>query len=366
MIRNFYGSIAFTAVALGLSAWLGFSEGGTIVSALTMMFLAGVLGVMETSLSLDNAIVNATVLKDMDPVWQRRFLTWGMLIAVFGMRVLFPILIVSFSAWVWPWEATRIAFADHALYEKIVTGAHVGISGFGGAFLMLVGLTFFFDDDREHHWLAPIEKPLSAFAKIPHSPYIATAAIVLGLSFLVEWHEQKTFLIAGFAGIATYFAVQLFGDKVGGEEDATGKIVRSGAGAFMYLEVLDASFSFDGVIGAFAVTNNIILIALGLGIGAMFVRSMTIALVKGGHLSEFRYLEPGAFYAIIALAAIMLTSIRIETPEIVTGLIGAIIIGAALWASIRHRKLFPDEYLEEGEADVILPTGDVIPGGRTI
>src|SRR3546814_6497104 len=85
----------------------------------------------------------------------------------------------------------------------------------------------------------------------------------------------------------------------------TGQVAKAGFGAFLYLEVLDASFSFDGVIGAFALSNNLFIIAIGLGIGAMFVRSMTIFLVKQGTLSEYRYLEHGAFYAIIALAAIM-------------------------------------------------------------
>ncbi|WP_137405761.1 DUF475 domain-containing protein [Sphingobium sp. MP9-4] len=364
-MKNFTGSLAFTVFALIAAGLVGYSESGLLSGALSMAFLALVLGVMETSLSLDNAVVNATVLKDMDEVWRRRFLTWGMLIAVFGMRIIFPILIVSFSAFVWPWEAARIAVTEHELYEQIVTGAHVGISGFGGAFLMLVGLSFFFDDEREHHWLGFIEGPLSAFAKIPYSPYIATVAIVAGLSFLVHGHEQQTFLIAGLAGVVVYFLVQWFGDLVGGEEDATGAVVRSGAGAFLYLEVLDASFSFDGVIGAFAITNNIILIALGLGIGAFFVRSMTIALVKGGHLAEFRFLEPGAFYAIIALGMIMLLSIRIETPEVVTGLLGAAILALSLWASVRHRKRFPHEYEESGEAEAILPTGQVIVGAHT-
>ncbi|MGH6614003.1 DUF475 domain-containing protein [Sphingomonas sp.] len=365
MMKTFYGSIAFTVIALILAGVLGLSQ-GQIGLALQFVFLALVLGVMETSLSLDNAVVNASILKDMPPIWQQRFLTWGILIAVFGMRIIFPILIVSVSAWVSPWEATRIALVDQLRYEQIVTGAHIGISGFGGAFLMLVGLTFFFDDNREHHWLGFIEKPLAAFAKIPFSAYIATTAIVVGLSFMVHGEEQKTFLIAGLCGVVAFFGVQKIGDLVGGDEDATtGKVVRSGAGAFIYLEFLDASFSFDGVIGAFAITNNIILIALGLGIGAMFVRSMTIALVRGGHLAEFRFLEPGAFYAIIALATIMLLSIRIETPEVITGLIGACIIGVSLYASIRHKKLFPHEYAEDGEADVILPTGDVTPGRHT-
>jgi len=364
-MKNFYGSILFTIVALILAGVLGYAETGLVSGILSMVFLAMVLGVMETSLSLDNAVVNASILKDMDPVWQRRFLTWGILIAVFGMRIIFPVLIVAISAWVSPWEAVRIAVTDHKLYEQIVTGAHIGISGFGGAFLLLVGLTFFLDTDREHHWLPFIERPLAALARIPLAPYLLTAAAIVALSFSVDAEEQKTFLIAGLSGVATYFAVQKFGDMMGGEADATGTIVRSGAGAFVYLEFLDASFSFDGVIGAFAITNNIILIALGLGIGAMFVRSMTVALVRGGHLAEYRFLEPGAFYAIIALAVIMLISIRVETPEIVTGLIGAAFIGASLYASVRHKKRFPEEYAEDGEADAILPSGQIVPGVHT-
>ncbi|WP_159832135.1 DUF475 domain-containing protein [Novosphingobium sp. TCA1] len=361
-MKHFTGSIVFTIICLIAAGFLGYSETGLIGPALSMVFLAGVLGIMETSLSLDNAVVNASILKDMDEKWQRRFLTWGILIAVFGMRIVFPIVIVSVAAWVSPIEATRIALSDHQLYEQIVTGAHVGISGFGGAFLMLVGLSFFFDTDREHLWLGFIEKPLGLIGKIPFAPYATTALIICGLSFLVGPEEQRTFLIAGLSGVATYFAVQMFGDMMGGEEDeTTGKIVRSGAAAFVYLEFLDASFSFDGVIGAFAITNNIILIALGLGIGAMFVRSMTVALVRGGHLSEFRFLEPGAFYAILALSVIMLLSIRVETPEVVTGLLGAAIIGVSLWASISHKKRFPHEYEEDGEVEAILPTGNVVP-----
>lgn len=361
-MKNFKGSLIFTACALLLAGIAGYSESGLIGVAFTSVLLAAILGLMETSLSLDNAVVNSTILRDMDKKWQDRFLSWGIIIAVFGMRIVFPLAIVSISAWVSPIEAGRISIFDHERYEQIVTGAHIGISGFGGAFLALVGLTFFFDPDREHLWLPFIEKPLAAIGRVKFAPYIVAVMIIVGLSFLLDAAEQRTFLIAGGSGIATYFAVQLFGDFMGGEEDAvTGKIVRTGAAGFVYLEFLDASFSFDGVIGAFAITNDIIIIALGLGIGAMFVRSMTVALVRGGTLSEYRYLEPGAFYAIMALAAIMLLSIRIHTPEIVTGLIGAAFIGAAYYSSVRHKKLHPNEYEDDGEVEMILPTGDAIP-----
>lgn len=365
IIKNFWGSFLFTLVALILAGWLGYNQTGLVSGALSLMFLAAVLGVMETSLSLDNAVVNASVLKDMSPVWQRRFLTWGIAIAVFGMRIVFPVLIVAFAAMVTPWEALEIAIADRVRYQETVEAAHIGISGFGGAFLLLVGLTFFFDKEREHLWLPPIEKPLAALAAIPLAAYLFAVLALGGFSLLVSGEEQRTFLTAALSGVAVYFVVEKLGDWLGAEEDATGTVVRSGLGGFIYLEFLDASFSFDGVIGAFAITNDILLIALGLGIGAMFVRSMTVALVRGGHLAEFRFLESGAFYAILALAVIMLLSIRVHVPEVITGLLGATIIGIALWHSINHKKRFPHEYAEDGEADAIMPGGEVKRGMHT-
>jgi hypothetical protein len=119
---------------------------------------------------------------------------------------------------------------------------------------------------------------------------------------------------------------------------AAGITVRSGMAGFLYLNVLDASFSFDGVIGAFALSNNMIVIALGLSIGAMFVRSLTIMLVRRGTLDEYRYLEHGAFWAIVALAIIMLLSVKFDFSETFTGLIGAVLIGASLAWSVRYKR----------------------------
>ncbi|MFO0005646.1 MAG: DUF475 domain-containing protein, partial [bacterium] len=97
---------------------------------------------------------------------------------------------------------------------------------------------------------------------------------------------------------------------------------RSGIAAFLYLEVLDASFSFDGVIGAFAITRDVVIIMLGLAIGAMFVRSMTVYLVNKGTLDRFVFLEHGAHYAIGVLAVIMLIGTVQHVPEVLTGFIG--------------------------------------------
>ncbi|MGH8498890.1 MAG: DUF475 domain-containing protein, partial [Methylococcales bacterium] len=115
-------------------------------------------------------------------------------------------------------------------------------------------------------------------------------------------------------------------------------IKKAGFMSFLYLEVLDASFSFDGVIGAFAVTQDVIIIMLGLAIGAMFVRSLTVFLVRQGTLDEYVFLEHGAHYAIGALAGIMLISISYHISEVITGLTGAIFIGLSVYSSIQYKK----------------------------
>lgn len=349
MFSQYKGSIAFTFACLALGAWYGWFQTGTVAGTLSLLWIVIVLSVLEVSLSFDNAVVNAAVLEEMDEVWQRRFLTWGMVIAVFGMRIVFPLAIVGIAARLGPVEALQLSLNDPARYETIVSSAHVGIAGFGGAFLAMVGLSFFFDGEKDVHWIEWIETRLSTISNIKAAEI---ALLLLGLytiSLLLEPADALTFMVSGCLGIVTFIAVEALGTVLEMREQALalqGAVVRSGLGGFLYLNVLDASFSFDGVIGAFALSNNMVVIALGLSIGAMFVRSMTIMLVQKGTLSEYRYLEHGAFWAIIALGAIMLLSAKFHIPETVTGLIGAVLIGASLWWSIRHNRKFPDAELE--------------------
>ena len=153
--------------------------------------------------------------------------------------------------------------------------------------------------------------------------------------------RQLAVLIAGLWGILTYVAVDVISSLLEKEEDdpkVGDMIKRGGVGGFLYLEVLDASFSFDGVIGALAITKDIVIIMIGLAVGAMFVRSMTVYLVRKGTLEKFVFLEHGAHYAIGILALIMLASMKFHIPEIFTGLIGVAFILASLWSSILHRK----------------------------
>ena len=334
----FRNSYLVTAAGLGLGAFIGWKATGTLIGVLSTMFIVAVLAILEVSLSFDNAVVNATVLKEMTPAWRRRFITWGIAIAVFGMRIIFPLAIVAIIAQIDPFSALIMAATDPDRYSRVLTSAHVSVSAFGGAFLAMVGLKHFFDHEKDVHWIAIIERPLTRLGRI--------AAVELGLVLLLlylvsSWlpgHEQVGFLVAGIFGLVSYIAVDGIAAVLSVESAVTGEVVRSGAAAFLYLEVLDASFSFDGVIGAFALSNNLFVIAIGLGVGAMFVRSLTIMLVEQEALASYRYLEHGAFYAIVALAVIMFVNTISHIPEVVTGLIGAGFIGAAFVDSIRYNR----------------------------
>ncbi|QEA17580.1 DUF475 domain-containing protein [Novosphingobium ginsenosidimutans] len=349
MMRFYKGSILFTLVCLALGAWYGWAMTGNVAATASMLWIIFVLSILEVSLSFDNAVVNAAVLKDMDDVWQRRFLTWGMVIAVFGMRIVFPLAIVAIAAGLGPIDALNLSLNNPAEYERIVNSAHVGIAGFGGAFLAMVGLSFFFDGEKDVHWITWIEEKLSLVSNIKAAEIALLLLVLYAISGILPADEALTFLVSGVLGLVTFIAVEAISTILEMREEAMklqGAVVRSGLGGFLYLNILDASFSFDGVIGAFALSNNMVIIALGLSIGAMFVRSMTIHLVKQGTLAEYRYLEHGAFWAIIALGAIMLLSARFHIPETVTGLIGAVLIGLSLWWSIRHNRRNPDGELE--------------------
>ncbi|MFN2100843.1 DUF475 domain-containing protein [Altererythrobacter sp. MF3-039] len=341
LLRFYKFSFVFTLICLGLAIWYGWSSTGSVTDTLGILWIVVVLSVLEVSLSFDNAVVNASVLKEMSDVWQRRFLTWGIAFAVFGMRIVFPLAIVAIAAGIGPMETIRLSLNDPVEYERLVSSAHIGIAGFGGAFLAMVGLKFFFDMDKEIHWIATIEEFLSKFAALPAAEIGILLLVLWGISSTLPPDDALTFLIAGILGLVTFIAVEGINAMLELHEEKqrlTGAVVRSGLGGFLYLNVLDASFSFDGVIGAFALSNNMVIIALGLSIGAIFVRSMTIHLVKQGTLAQYRYLENGAFWAIIVLGMIMLVSAKVHIPETITGLIGAVLIGLSLWWSIRHNR----------------------------
>jgi hypothetical protein len=346
-----------------------------IYGSWSAVVLAAILGILEVSLSFDNAVINATILERMSEFWQKMFLTVGILIAVFGMRLLLPLLIVYFAAGLPPVEAFQLAMnppADDAAYfpdgspsyETLLTEAHPIIAAFGGMFLLMLFLNWLFEE-KEHTWLTWLERPLAKAGRLD-SMAILVACLLLLVTSETLAEDAETVLFAGLLGLVVYLAVNGLGaffenaEHIGegpaeGSEPetdvdhqprpagrntklakATGK---AGFFLFLYLEVLDASFSFDGVIGAFAITSDPIIIALGLGlIGAMFVRSLTVYLVRKGTLAEYVYLEHGAHWAIGALALILFISIGVHISEFITGLLGVAFIGASLWSSIRRNN----------------------------
>ncbi|MFD0444008.1 DUF475 domain-containing protein [Streptomyces indonesiensis] len=377
LLKTFGWSFAITAIGLALAGVLWGWQGLAIV---------GILSILEISLSFDNAVINAGILRKMNAFWQKIFLTVGILIAVFGMRLVFPVIIVAVTAKMSPIEAVDLAINDKNQYEHLVTAAHPAIAAFGGIFLLMIFLDFIFEE-RDIRWLGWLEKPLAKLGKLDtFSIVVALIGLLIAATTVATdvahggGDKSATVLLSGVAGLLTYLIVGgisgYFEDKLEEEEDEdeddeagaaegegdegakaatnaqlNGSGGRGSSGAsvvglaskaafflFLYLEVIDASFSFDGVIGAFAITNDIFEMALGLGIGAMYIRSLTVFLVRRGTLDDYVYLEHGAHYAIGALAVILLVTIKYEINEVITGLVGVVLIAASYWSSVRRNR----------------------------
>lgn len=327
---------AFSALAtLGILLALLFGLGtGALVLTL-------ILAVVELTFSFDNAILNAKVLGKLSRPWQLLFLTVGIFIAIFGMRIVFPIVIVMITAGLGWGEVINLALHHSVEYAHHLEQAHTSIAAFGGAFLLMLALTFFFDDERDIHWIGVVERQLTRFSHWLVAPAVAVL-VVIGCTLLpANTHASET-LVAGLLGAATYFLLQSFNGLFARlQPSGVQKGGQTGIAALMsliYLEVLDASFSFDGVIGAFAITSNVLLIAAGLGIGALWVRSLTVFMVRRRTLGNYVYLEHGAHYTVFILAVVLLASIMWEISDYIPGLVGVGVIGASIAASVQQRR----------------------------
>ena len=333
-MRHFFWSHVVTVAALMAAyAWAGV-EGLVITSLLVLM---------EISFSCDNAIVNAVVLKQMEKKWQQRFLTWGILIAVFAVRLLFPILIVAFATGLGTWQVVKIAIDDPAQYTHFLHESHAQIAAFGGMFLLMVFFRFIFDEAKVLHWLGRIEKKLSSIGKLESIEIIVAMILLIILAHCLPHGQRYDVLQAGTIGVVLYVAVSSMTTLLsGGGHGAAAPMARSAAYSglmgFIYLNILDASFSLDGVIGAFAISRDVVVIMLGLGAGALYVRSITVYLVSKGTLERYVFLEHGAHYGIGALAAIMLVTLFTPVPEYITGLVGAGFILLSLRSSVIYAR----------------------------
>jgi len=317
-MKHFYSSTVITVIGLVIAFYLG---------GFHALYITALLAVLEVSLSFDNAVVNAKVLETMEPKWQKRFITFGIPIAVFGMRLVFPIIIVAVAGNLGVIETFSLALNEPVKYQHTLESVGTIIYAFGGSFLLMVFLDFIFETDREEKWIQIIENSntLNKAGNVNNIEMIIATAIGLGLIYETA---NSGIAMAYFGGIFLHSLIASLDDLMSADG------VRSGVMGFLYLEVLDASFSFDGVIGAFALSSNIFIIMIGLGVGAMFVRSLTLYFVEKKTLTEYRYLEHGAHYAILALALVMFGKMFMHINEIFVGTIGVTFIGIATYHSI--------------------------------
>ena len=325
-IQKYFLLPVLISAILFAATWYGFG-----VEAFVLVVI---LSVLEVTLSFDNAVVNARVLKKMTPAWQRRFLTWGILLAVFGTRFVLPILIVSAAVWASPMYVTALALNEPEAYSKLLGSVHGSITAFGGVFLLMVSLKYFFNKAKSVHWIQDVESHLVKWGSIEAIEIAIALTALVALSFMTHY-DQSGVLVAGLIGLILFIVMEGIAGSLSVESD---DIAAAGLTLFMYLNILDSAFSLDGVVGAFALTHNLFIIMIGLGIGAYFVRSMTIYFVRENTLTELVYLEHGAHWAILGLSVAMLANLIVHVPEVATGLIGLAFVLLAYYSSHKERK----------------------------
>jgi hypothetical protein len=316
------------------------------------MLLTAILVVLEITFSFDNAIVNSKLLVHLNKFWQTLFMTVGILIAVFVVRFLLPIFIVQLTAGLGFTEVVNLALHNPELYAEELHKAGPLIDSFGGTFLVMIGIAYFFDAEKDVHWFKWLERRLAPLGKYDNVTIFIMLMVGLVLFFTVPADLKASVLGAAVCGIALHVGLDLFGEIVDGDEDdETDEVPSNGRGnvkklagvaaavMFARLEILDASFSFDGVVGAFAITGSVVVIACGLGAGAMWVRSMTVHLLNAGALAKYKFLEHGAMWAILFLGGTMIAKLyHAELPEWATGSIGIVFIGLAVATSIISQR----------------------------
>jgi len=351
------------------------------ISVIIEFFYMGVLGIvqgttltiLELSLSFDNAVVNALILVNMPPIWRKRFLTWGMLIAVFGVRLIFPILIVFATTDLSFVESFSLAINNPAEYEKVIMASHHIVMAFGGVFLLMIFLSFLFNENKDVHWIASIEKYASRWASIGDLKIliaILTVAVIgfyapseISIDNVLTKIDKADIVLPMIYGILLFLCIEFLrgileddGEKHEKHDSETerekiehvanSKLAKGGFASFIYLELIDMSFSFDGVLGAFAVSQNIVIIMLGLGAGAFAVRNLTILMVDRGTVAEYKYLEHGAMWSIGLLAISMIVQIFVHLHHGLIIAFAIIPIAIAFYHSVKENRLNGESSIE--------------------
>ena len=261
------------AISAGLTIALGAMM--AFYGGLSALWLFVVFALLEVTFSFDNAVLNSRILARMSPLWQKLFLTVGIFIAVFVVRFALPILIVQFATGLSFADVVNLALNQPEKYGEELHHAAPVIDAFGGTFLLMIGVSYFLDHDKVVHWLRPVERAMARAGRIRFIKLIVMSIVAAVLYMTVDQELKHTVLLSSAIGILLQFglhSMSVFFDKSMNKKSGnkiTQQVGLAAFASFMYLEVLDASFSFDGVIGAFAITTSVLLIVAGLGVGAL-------------------------------------------------------------------------------------------------
>ena len=294
-----------------------------------ILIIAG-LCLFETISSIDNAIINAEVLSTMGERARKWFLLWGLFFAVFLIRGILPWLIV--------WVATpslgpvgsffATFSSDPAVIQAIEQSAPVLLMG-GGTFLVFL---FF-------HWIFLEEKHYGLrgerYIESKGVWFYAIVSIFLALIVWLSLEKNPLLAFGAVIGSTAFFIVHGFRQNAELHEK---KIMGSGLSdisKLFYLEVIDATFSIDGVLGAFAFTLSVPLILIGNGLGAFVVRELTMKNIKT--IKKYIFLKNGAMYSILFLGCIMvLDGFGFHIPPWFCPVVTFGVVGFFLLKSIRN------------------------------
>ncbi len=324
MLRYFYISLLWTAISFVVALMLEPSW--------SVVYTLCILAVLEISLSFDNAIINAEILAKLSLTWRKRFVVFGIPTAVFGTRFLLPVFLLwstSSESLAGLWHK---ALSDPVGYGVLLHQSYPIISGFGSGFLLMVGFDFFIKHPSTFSWLSWLEdsRGVGWLRRYPWVMMILIAAVGGWVAYQLK---APWLWVAYLVGMLAQGLLSCLHHKMAGKMPI-GVLVKNGLIAFIYLELLDASFSLDGVVGAFTLTENLWMMMLGLGIGAIFVRSLTLLFLDRGILKQWRFLSHGAHYSIVFLAGIMLAKNFCHISE---GWIGGVMVGLVSLAILTSR-----------------------------
>jgi len=303
---------------------------------LTAIFTIVGLTLFEAVSSVDNAIINAEVLGTMGKKARRWFLTWGMFIAVFMVRGLLPFLIIwAFNSSLSPGQVFSAAWSSNPLVQESIQKSAPILLVAGGVFLLFLFLHWIFLEDKRLG-LPRTEK----FFMAKGVWFYAVVSILLAV---ISWFALQESTLMGFGAIvgsSLFFITHGFKQNAEHQEKKllSGSSAQSDLSKLFFLEIIDTTFSIDGVLGAFAFTLSVPLILIGNGIGALVVRQVTIGNIE--RIKKYVYLKNGAMYSILVLGVVMiLHSFGAHIPEYLSPLLTIIIIGFFFWKSKNELKL---------------------------